>query len=211
MSKFQWSISRQRYEYAATGNAVSVDKIRGWAEQVVSQAKSNLEAIAKLRQAEKINNAEWVIRSGEEIKNLHRSLAMIANGGREQMGPSQWASVGGNLRRELGYLNRFANELDNIPEGAVLTDEFVRRAGQYAGSAYSTYANGVLDRERINPENEWEKRNLESGAQHCATCLSESAKGEQPVGTLKRIMDSECGGGCRCWFTFGKWADLIAA
>src|SRR5688572_4912620 len=104
-SKFQWSVSRQQYLYSSSGQVVSRDAIRGWVEQTIDKAKGNLEAIAKLRQAEKINNAEWVIRSGKEIKNLHRSLAIIANGGKEQMTASTWAQVGGNLRREFGFLN----------------------------------------------------------------------------------------------------------
>lgn len=210
-SKFQWSISRQVYLYSTTGNVVPRDLIRGWQEAAVSKAAQNLEAIAKLRQAEQINNAEWVIRSGEELKNLHRALAMVAQGGRAQMTAEAWGYVGGILRREFGLLNTFATALDNIPEDATLTDEFVRRARSYAAAAYATYENSILNRERGNGANEWEKRNLELGASHCATCISESDKNEQPVGSLKRIGDSECNAGCRCWFTFGKWADIAAA
>lgn len=200
MSKFLWSTSRQQFLYTSTGQPVAEDLIRGFVEETVNKAGRNLQRIAQLRKAEKINNAEWVIRSGEELKNMHRSLAMVASGGRQQMTPRSWGEVGAILRREFSYLNRFANELDNIPVNAVLTDEFVRRAGSYANAGYSTYQSGVRAREiRFGGRQE---RNVLGAADHCEECLEMTARGWVPAGTLTPIGSRICNSGCRCYYQF---------
>jgi hypothetical protein len=201
-------VSRQEFLYSSSGSVVSRDTIRGWVEQTIDQAKRNLEAIAKLRQTEKINNAEWVIRSGKELKNMHRSLAMIANGGRAEMTPSTWASVGGNLRREFGFLNRFASDLDNMPEGATLTEEFVRRAASYADAGFSTFSSA--ERRRLQEFGMEQERNILGASDHCEQCKAATALGWVAIGTLTPIGSRTCLSHCRCHYEFRK-AEAVAA
>jgi hypothetical protein len=208
LSKYQWSVSQGRYLYSATGTSVSSDRIRGWVEETVEKARQNLESIARLRQSNKINNAEWVIRSGEELKNMHRSLAMIANGGKAQMDASAWAQVGGILRREFGYLNRFASLLDNMPEGSSLTDEFVTRAGSYASAGFSTYT--AAERARMQSAGMDEERNILGNADHCDGCVGATAQGWVAIGTLTPIGSRQCMSRCRCHYEFRKTEIAVA-
>ena len=43
---------------------------------------------------------------------------------------------------------------------------------------------------------------------YCKTCLAESNKGWQPLGSLREIGDSECQSGCDCFY---MWKDKDGA
>lgn len=186
------------------GEIVPPNIIRGWILAAEESAGEELRLAAELFRAAKISEIEWALRSADVIKNMHRAIAMVAAGGRDQMTFSDWGSVGNIIRRELQYFNGFAMEIDNMPPGNILTSSFVSRAASYARSAYSTYEQGVRKRVLRNNQADFEENVLEDGAKHCDGCLDESALGRVPIGTLTPVGDRDCGNNCKCMIIYTK-------
>jgi len=197
-TKFIFSKTTGRYRYASNGNVVPAERINGWIDSASKKMGENMAGIADDLRKGKINDAEWVIRMAEEIKNGHRAVALIAGGGRSNMSASDWGFIGSIIKRELNYLNGFANELANRPADAQLTQAFVSRAKSYSAAIYSTYEQMVRRRVLRDGQAAFEINILEGGAEHCAGCLEETARGKVPVGELVAVGHRDCAMRCRC-------------
>lgn len=198
MPEFQYSKSTGNYRYKSSGHRVEPSTVNNWIDALAEKTKENLGRIAEEHRAGKINLAEWVIQTGEEIRNAHRAVAIIAAGGKGNMTASDWGFVGAQIRRELQYLNGFANAIENRPEGSILTTAFVSRAKSYGAAIYETYEKAKARRIERQGQADTELNELEPGAEHCADCLDATAQGRVPLGTLTPIGDRECGSKCRC-------------
>lgn len=198
MPEFQYSKSTGNYRYKSSGHAVLPETVNGWVDKLAERMKQNLGQIAEDHRAGKITLPEWVIRTGEEIRNAHRSVAIIAAGGKGNMTQADWGFVGAQLRRELQYLNNFANEIENLPPGSKLSAAFVSRAKSYGAAIYETYEKARRRRITAEGQADLEENVLEPGAEHCAGCLEASAQGIVPLGTLTAIGDRDCKSKCRC-------------
>jgi hypothetical protein len=210
MPEFVFSKKTGLYRYKSNGHAVPQSRVSGWIDDVSKSMASNLEAIANDLREKKINDAEWALRSIEEIKNGHRAVAMIAAGGKGNMAASDWGFVGGTVRRELTYFNGFASEIDNRPADAELTDAFVSRAKSYGASIYSTYQQALRRRIGRDATAKFETNILEPGAQHCQGCLEETGRGTVAFGTLVPVGDRNCGTRCRCHIEYSTTAPAQA-
>jgi len=176
----------------------------------ISQAQSNLRKIGSEYLAGTINSAEWAIQSGQEIKNLHRALAILANGGKSQMTAARWGSLGGRLQREFAYFNRFAAQVDNI-DRSLLGEKFLNRAASYARAGRSTYWAAARLREAMASETMLERNVLGASAQSCGDCIAETELGAVPVGTLSEPGSRQCGSGCNCDIIFEVSAQSLGA
>jgi hypothetical protein len=166
--------------------------------------RTNLGAVAEDLRAGKINDAEWALRSIEEIRNGHRAVAIIAGGGKGNMGASEWGFVGSRIRSELTYFNGFANEIGNRPDGAQLTSAFVSRAKSYGAAIYATYEQALRRRVIRDDTADFETNILESGTDHCDGCLEQTARGKVYIGELLPVGDRECGSRCRCRIVYSS-------
>lgn len=204
MPDFIYSKSTGNYRYKSTGNAVPPERVNGWIDRAAETLQQNLERIAREHKDGKINLSEWVIQTGEELRNAHRAVTMIAMGGKNNMTPGDWGFVGSVVRRELAYLNGFANTIENRPPNTQLTEAFVSRAKSYGAAIYETYEKAKRRRIIRELQAELEENVLEPGAEHCAGCLEASAQGIVPVGTLVAVGDRDCGSKCRCRIRYWK-------
>lgn len=208
----QYRFNRRTGEYrdAKTGKVVAPERISRWIVTATESAETNLKRIAASLKSGKINIAEWTIQSAAEITNMHRAVTMAAAGGKNAMTLSDWGFVGSRLRSEISYLNRFSSEIENLPEGATLTDAFIERAGSYAQSGFATYEQAVNRRVVRDGTADEEANILEPGAQHCDGCLEATAEGRVPVGTLVPIGERECGSRCRCRIDYFSTEALVS-
>ena len=204
MPDFIYSKTTGNYRYKSTGNAVPPSRVNGWIDKAADRLKQNLGRIAEDHRAGRINLAEWVIQTGEELRNAHRAVTMIAVGGKQNMTQSDWGFVGATIRRELQYLNNFANTIENRPPSTQLTEAFVSRAKSYSAAIYETYEKARRRRIQRETQADFEENVLEPGAEHCSGCLSATAQGVVPIGTLTEIGDRECGSKCRCRIRYWK-------
>jgi hypothetical protein len=120
---------------------------------------------------------------------------------------------------QAAYLDRFRAEVElhapveiavpgAPPEpGAMTALQFAARTEQYAGVAWGHAINARREKVKRSGRYTMERRvHAKPLGQHdaCETCLGESARGWQPIGTLLPIGDSECLGiRCDCFYEYG--------
>lgn len=197
---FQWSTTRRIYIWRSNGRVVTPARLEDWVEKMITQTKSNLRIIGEDLITGRINRAEWALRSGAEMKNMHRSLAMLANGGKSQMNNSKWGRLGQRLQSELRFFNSFATVVDNT-EIANLGSKFLNRLESYADAGRGTYWSATRAREAA-AGGQQEKNVLGGSARSCSECIAESAKGWVTVGTLSSPGSRQCGPSCHCSIDF---------
>lgn len=121
---------------------------------------------------------------------------------------------------QVAYLDRFESEVVHArtPEplaesGEALVNpmtaaQFAARVEMYGGAVHGTTQRVIRDKMRrlgvFVAERRVHRKPL-SEHLYCKTCIEESRKGWQPLGTLREIGDSECGiAACDCYFV---WKD----
>ena len=142
----------------------------------------------------------------------------IAMAGPDDLQAEDVTALDRSVKAQVEYFNRFEREIiENPPpelgEAAlsqvILVNpprsvaQRIAQAESYGNSVWEAVINtgrakvkkqGVFDKER--------RVHLLAEDQHkyCKTCITESRKGWQPLGTLNEIGDSECMGSCDCYF-----------
>ena len=97
---------------------------------------------------------------------------------------------------QVGYLDRFRRGLGDatIP----LDGRIGPRSALYASAAWIVAVEAW--RQSMIRDGHKEERRLLGDAHHCGVCPVEAAKGWVPAGTFRKIGDSPCRLGCRCYF-----------
>ncbi len=198
-SNFSWNTGAGRYVDLSTGRFIPRSLVADVLEKVITASQQQIEALTQSLLDGNITLSEWQLSMERELKAIHTLSAALARGGWSQMEFSDWGRVGAFIKRQYSWLDNFANE---IYSGVQPTGSIMRRAKLYAQSGMSTYE----DVRRIQAQEQGfnEERRLLSSAEHCQGCVTEAAKGWQPIGTLRRIGDAECATNCLCRFEFRK-------
>jgi hypothetical protein len=152
-----------------------------------------MESIAK-GYLEHRNTAELAVSMRDEIRSMHTALAMVAQGGRDQMTNSSWAKVGNVVKTENTYLRGFERDVAN---GLQSDAQILARAISYAESGYRTYENGVLQREK-DAGTGFARRVLDADAENCEDCPGLATEEFLPITEVAEIGDSICQSRCRC-------------
>jgi hypothetical protein len=183
------------------GKPIRPADVRQWVAETVNSAKARMESIAK-GYVEHRNSAELAVSLREEIRNMHTAMAMVAQGGKDQMTNSAWAKVGNVVKTENAYLRGFERDVAN---GRQSDAQILARAMMYADSAYKTYENGVLQREKDAGAG-YARRVLDDAAEHCEDCPSLATEEFLDITEVAEIGDSTCGGRCRCTIVYADVA-----
>lgn len=192
----KWDGKKRRYLDAA-GRAVSPQKVRRSVEEATAKASERLSAIAEEYRRGRINAAEWFIQTRDELSGMHTALGMIAHGGKSQMSPARWGTVGQRVRYELDFLRRARARLLST-DVASLGDDFAAKMGMHALAGNRSYEEIVRRRER------------EAGVTHvirhmtpgdnCDGC--KAAKGEYSIESVPPIGEQDCLSRCNCWLEY---------
>lgn len=137
---------------------------------------------------------DWYLQMTQNIKSTHLIGAATERGGWANMTYADFGRVGRIVRDERVFLDNFKAELEaGLPrDGRLLV-----RQQLYIQKGRETYYRFVDQTSAANTFVE-EARELSFGAKHCNCCLSEAAKGWQPLGTLTPIGGCDCRSNCRC-------------
>ena len=193
-------LSRWRFDpvsgfyISSRGRRVAWSKVRTVMLQVVQRAENELVFIADEVRAGRMALADAQAEIQQRLKTIHLATLALSQGGWAQMAPADYGRVGGILKREYRYLNRF---LVGVDEGDIKLDGgFPRRMRLYARAARNTYFRGLRDlyvkkgfdeaRSRLRP------------AEHCEDCISQDALGWQAIGRLIPIGERRCNRNCKC-------------
>lgn len=118
-----------------------------------------------------LRQTEFYTMMRERIKRAYIEQYLVGRGGRDQMTPADWGSIGGMLAEQYRYLEGFAAEVE---AGELSQRQINARARMYIRSSKEAYERGrrrwllSLD-ERDKPT---EVRWILQPAEHCPDCVA---------------------------------------
>jgi hypothetical protein len=196
---FSFSPETGRYRDVATGRLIREEPIRRALDQVINAQAATVRQLTQSLIDGQIGLDVWQAQMMSSIKSVHIVGATLANGGWSQMDQSDWGWTGSaRIRPQYAYLRDFAAQLANGKQP--LNGSALARAELYAQAGRATHR---AAQERLAKQRgmEREKSNL-GAADHCSSCLTEAARGWQPVGSLIPVGARTCLSRCHCWFTY---------
>jgi hypothetical protein len=191
MPDFLWNPESRTY--SADGESLDSRTVRDWVREAVDSSKERVREAAEAYRKGEINLPAFVITIREEMVNAQTASAVIARGGREQMGNSEWGALGSRVRENNTYLRAFERGLANgeIP----LDGRIDSRAGLYIDSAVVDYENEVIAREKDAGVATvvWICADDEASCEDCV-----DAAGEYPIDEVPALGSLSCVNNCRC-------------
>lgn len=198
---YTWSRESQRFRSLETGRYVSERDIRDLVDKVADLASRRMGDAAARFRAGQIDVGTWIAESQAIIKDSQIAAALLAYGGRAQMGPSEWGRVGQQIKTQYAYLNRMA--ADVLDGKQRMNGRLDARARQYGQAARSLYEN--TRRQQSAQAGLSFERNVRHSSEGCAGCVAASNAGWVPIGTLPPIGSrSPCRQGCRCTLAYSR-------
>jgi hypothetical protein len=164
--------------------------------RIVDVAADALGAIGARLVNGSIGLADWFLASLDQVVVRHFA-GMLALEPSSIPNPAAIDAVEPLIDRQAGFLARFRRQL---AAGLDRTKALISRARLYGEAIWAGVMNAT--REAEVEMRARERRVLDDGSRHCATCPSLAAMGWQPAGTLPPIGASECGQFCRCYFVY---------
>lgn len=195
---YGWNEPASRYINLSTGRFVSRAFVAGELEKVIAASQTNIEGITQSLLDGNIGIPEWQLSMEREIKAIHTAAGATARGGWAQMSQSDWGFVGSQVKKQYQYLDKFAQDIASGKQP--MNGRLMVRAKLYAQSGRGTHEE--MRRRMERNKGKREERRLLAPAEHCTDCVTEAAKGWQPIGTLRPIGASLCRTNCHCRFDF---------
>lgn len=194
-AEFRFDKDAQRWR-GASGRFVSERALKRALTRFADNAGAEIRGLARQLNDGEINLAEWQEATALRVKNIHLAMHAAGRGGFHNLTQADYGRLGARLRRQYGYLQRFALDIE---AGRQSPAQIEYRAGLYAAGG-----NGVYENARRDGANEVyaEERRVLGAAEHCDVCIEEAAKGWVEAGTLRQIGDSPCRANCMCRFRF---------
>ena len=138
--------------------------------------------------------ADWQVQSAALLKSLHVAMGLAANGGLAATSASDLGYLANKIKEQYKYLNRFAQEIRSGVQK--LDGTLISRAEMYTQAGRGIYEN-VVGR-AAEDAGATEERSVLGPADHCSSCVSQAAKGWQPINSLIPIGQRKCLANCRC-------------
>lgn len=184
----------RRYVDGTTKKFISGNAVRAALDRAIDQSASRLAAASVRFNEGKINLPTWQVIVAQETKlSLLASMA-AANGGWAQLTASHYGRVGAEMKKQLGYLDRFARQIETGEQKQDGT--LVRRAKLYAHAGRSLYhkEEGRIQKD----QGKTRERNVLGASDHCPGCLAQTARGWVKIGTLIPVGQRDCLTLCHC-------------
>lgn len=199
---FTWNARAGQY-VRASGKFVSRVEVQAVIDQTIRRETRNARDLARGLRNGDISLTAWRASMREVISNVHLYNAAAAKGGWAALTQSDYGLLGNIIKKEYTYLERFARR---IASGAVPLDGRVtQRAMMYAEAGRTTYYQ--FERETVRRAGFRFEENVLSGTEHCAGCLTETARGRVLLGLLAPIGTRDCLRHCRCRLRYFRSAN----
>lgn len=183
-----------RYRDVQSGRLVAGSTVRRELDRVLDRTQRDARAITQQLRERTITLEAWQREMALLIRRSHAASSSLAQGGWANMTPADWGRVGGNVRRELRYLDRFAQQIaDGVTrlDGRVLT-----RAEMYVQTARIQY-----ERDRAAEAaalGYTRERSILHARDSCDGCIREAARGWVMLGELVPPGQRDCISRCQC-------------
>jgi len=135
-SPWQWDDSAKRYRDTTTGRFISQRKAVTLRDYFIEARKSDMDGLTRQLLEHNITVQQWVLEMRQQVKDTYIAEYMLARGGRNNMTQADWGRLGGMLRDQYGYVNRFAQDID---AGKVSGGQIQTRARMYVDSATQAF------------------------------------------------------------------------
>jgi len=191
---YTWSASALQYR-DSQGRYVSPRAINHAVDYVIRGASERMVAMSQGLQDGTLSLAAWQEQMAAEMKMLHVAAAAMGRGGWAQMSQADWGWTGHELRNQYGWLRNFAQDIATGHQP--LDGRLLNRTRLYAEAARGTQRE-MQRRMGQQIGHSQERNQLGAADRHCAACLSCSAQGWVPIGTLPRVGGRTCGTRCKC-------------
>jgi hypothetical protein len=210
---YQWDVRRQRYvgedgrDLGDNGHGDKHDETLTLLVLLLllDAERDLLRTTAPMLRGE-VTIGEWQDEFALRLRTLHLLVWLLAVGGVNAATAADYDAAAAAIETQLVYLGRFARQIEQRHPSANSDTDVVRRVRLYARAANGTYEAARREsHRRMNDEFPTAvtlERRILADAEHCPTCVVEAGKGWQPLGTLRRIGDSECRMMCRCRWQF---------
>jgi hypothetical protein len=184
-----------QYHDSETGKFVGRAEILRTVAQEVKSLQSRLENLSKplLNDAQSVADFQRAI--AQELKTSYIQLAIVASGGKDRIGSRQYGAIGQILKEQYKLMDNFGKA---IATGELSKAQIRARAGSYSRSLKVAF-HAAEKATRKGDGFTQAKRNLDSQAQHCRSCIEYETWGW--VGINEIVLPGtrcECGQGCRC-------------
>jgi hypothetical protein len=197
-----WSESAGRF-VDARGRFVDARPV---VNDIADGASARMAAASERMLAGDLSLAEWQAEMMRTVKLSQLAASTIAHGGTARMGFPEYGAAGREIRNQYDYLRTFAAQVASGEQP--LNGGLLSRARQYGQAARVTFER-EYSRDQRNRGYQME-RNVLHPAEHCAVCVSESARGWVPIGSLIPIGSRTCRANDRCTVAYSKDAAAAA-
>jgi hypothetical protein len=191
---FSFSPETGRYRLAS-GRFVPDVTVREALDTVIQAQADQMRSLTQSLIDGAITLADWQRQSIQAIKLAHLEGLALARGGWQQLTQADFGWVGQRLRVQYTYLSQFAQQIadgsQTLGAGALV------RAEMYAEAGRATHREA--QRRLAEDRGMVEERNQLGAVDHCGGCVSQTAAGWVPLGTLVPVGSRDCLSRCGCW------------
>jgi hypothetical protein len=200
MSDFTFDPRAQRYRYASgvgKGQFVARAAIENLRKTYITQQIDLAGKITEDLINNRVSLKEWQLGIAQAIKTSYVNQWMIARGGLDKITNRDKGLLGNKLRVQYAYLSGFATSISN---GELSEAQIRARVNQYFAGLNALNQDARRESHAIAGKR-FEQSILQPG-ESCQSCIAESLKGVQPIGSLVPIGERTCKNGCNCYYIF---------
>ena len=196
---WSWDARIQRYRTTEGGRQLSDGEMGRLLERRMADHRKAIDELADRVSSGRITVAEFQQGLAKATREVHLQARMLGVGGRENMTPRHYGSVGGYMRFDTDRIARFGNDIQAEKLSAAQIKNRARMYGE--ANIRRDYDRG---RQWSHEEQGYsqERRVLRSDAAHCEGCKEEARRGYVAIGELAPIGGHECGGNDKCQKTY---------
>lgn len=202
LPQFRWNATAGRY-IAPNGRFVSQATIRAGLDSFITSSTNAMQTVSQKLIAGEVSLAQWQAEMMILTKDANLAGAALERGGWYSMEPKNFGRAGQKIRGEYTYLNNFADEIASGKQR--LDGTLVNRAKLYGEQGRVSYYDSAAASAREGGFDE--ERSYLTPADSCDVCVSEDAKGWQPMGDMIPIGDRTCLSNCRCYVKYRRKED----
>jgi hypothetical protein len=198
-SPWAWDTKAGKYRDSA-GKYLARDQVIAMANESMSAASSVVEQLASLVSSGQLSPADFGLLARAEIKQDYITQYLLGIGGREQMTPSDWGTLGQQLRDQYGYLNGFMQE---IADGKLTEAQIQARMKMYVSASREAYEKAAEKSAKKAGFTE-ECWTVDTSLENCADCLAYQAEGWQEIGYFPEpgSGSTQCLTNCGCYKSY---------
>jgi hypothetical protein len=197
-----------RYRSKRSGRFVDPTAVRRALDAALQNQAAKARALAEQLRTGTIDAEAWELGMRDVIKSTQLFASAAGRGGFAQMDAHAFGLVGQRVRQQYTFL---AKRVEQIVNGLPLNGNFLQGAEGYAKAAKPAFIAAMAD--TVESSGFDEVRSITHPAEHCDLCLSEEAKGFQPIGKMIPIGERTCLSHDKCSVEFrnSQTGEILAA